>query len=145
MSEFTKKTSENISKIKALNNEISDVEFYVGNETITVNLIKKTVKNYKNEVKTIFTVDHDEFPESDNVIRLYLPIMGDAGYVPTEEEIIQLFQGKSIVPPTNAFISKNSKPYSLQKFEFKPFSENLYKGKVMFYGESVPYFPERKS
>ena len=41
-------------------------------------------------------------------------------------------------------MSKNSKTYSLEAFEFKPLSENLYKGKIAFYGEAVPHFPKRK-
>lgn len=144
MSNFTKKVSENIDKIKALDNVISNIDFKIKDETIQIDLIKKQVTNYKNETKTIYTLNHEEFPESENIIRLYLPLMGDAGYVPNEEEIIKLFQGESITPPNDAFVSKNSKTYSLEAFEFKPLSENLYKGKIAFYGEAVPHFPKRK-
>lgn len=144
MSNFTKKVSENIDKIKALDNIISNIDFKIKDETIQIDLIKKQVTNYKNETKTIYTLNHEEFPESENIIRLYLPLMGDAGYVPNEEEIIKLFQGESITPPNDAFVSKNSKTYSLEAFEFKPLSENLYKGKIAFYGEAVPHFPKRK-
>lgn len=144
MSNFTKKVSENIDKIKALDNVISNIDFKIKDETIQIDLIKKQVTNYKNETKTIYTLNHEEFPESENIIRLYLPLMGDAGYVPNEEEIIKLFQGESITPPNDAFVSKNSNIYSLEAFEFKPLSENLYKGKIAFYGEAVPHFPKRK-
>ncbi|MDU4468617.1 MAG: hypothetical protein E7J02_08790 [Staphylococcus warneri] len=144
MSDFTKKVSENIDKIKALDNIISNIDFKIKDETIQIDLIKKQITNYKNETKTIYTLNHEEFPESENIIRLYLPLMGDAGYVPNEEEIVKLFQGESITPPNDAFVSKNSKTYSLEAFEFKPLSENLYKGKIAFYGEAVPHFPKRK-
>ncbi|MDQ7134562.1 hypothetical protein [Staphylococcus aureus] len=131
----TKKVSENIKKLKELKSIISDVSLNIKGEVINVDLVKKTLKN-----KTIYTVSHEEFPESENVIRLYLPLMGETGYVPEENEIIRLFQGESITPPKNAFLSKKSKPYSLEKFEFNPLAENVYKGKVTFYGESIPYF-----
>ncbi|MDU4493560.1 MAG: hypothetical protein E7I84_12420, partial [Staphylococcus warneri] len=82
MSDFTKKVSENIDKIKALDNIISNIDFKIKDETIQIDLIKKQITNYKNETKTIYTLNHEEFPESENIIRLYLPLMGDAGYVP---------------------------------------------------------------
>lgn len=144
MSNYSKKISENIKKLDALKDVISNVEFPINDEVIQIDLIKKKVTNYKNETKTIYTVNHEEFPESENIIRLYLPLMGDAGYVPSEEEIIKLFKREKIYPSENAFISKNSKSYSLDAFEFKPLSENTYKGKVAYYGEAVPHFPERK-
>lgn len=144
MSEFTKKVSENIKKLDELKEVIPNIDFEIQNEVIQIDLIKKKITNYNNELKQIITVEHEEFPENENVIRLYLPIMGEAGYVPTEEEIIKLFKGEKIYPPKNAFLSKNSKPYSLDSFEFKPLSENVYKNKVKYYGELVAHFPTKK-
>ncbi|MGJ8462421.1 hypothetical protein ACSGFZ_03825 [Staphylococcus haemolyticus] len=140
MTLYTKKISENIKKLEALSDVIPHVDFTIKGEVIQVDLIKKKVTNYKNETKTIYTISHEEFPESENIIRLYLPLMGESGYVPNEDDIVKLFKGEKIVPPNEGFVSKNSRTYSLDAFEFKPLSENIYKGKVMFYGESVPHF-----
>ncbi|SUL87556.1 hypothetical protein [Staphylococcus aureus] len=145
MSLYTKKISENLAKLKELKNVIPNVEFQIDEETIIVELVKKSIKNYKKEKKTIYTLNHTEFPEEHNIVRLYLPLMGEAGYVPTEDEIIQLFTKGSIVPPQNAFVSKQSDEYSVASMEFKPLSENLYKGKPVFYGEIIPHFQEKKS
>lgn len=139
MTSSTKKISENIKRLKELKSVITDVSMSIKGEVINVDLVKKEVKN-----KTIYTVSHEEFPERENVIRLYLPLMGETGYVPDENEVIRLFQGESITPPKNAFLSKSGKPYSLEKFEFNPLAENVYKGKVTFYGESIPHFSKEK-
>ncbi|HDG8789448.1 TPA: hypothetical protein PBT65_001749 [Staphylococcus aureus] len=144
MTLYTKKVSDNIKKMEALKDVITNVDFPIKDEVIQVDLVKKKVTNYKNETKLIYTVSHEEFPESENIIRLYLPLMGESGYVPNESEIVRLFKGGKIVPPNEEFVSKNSRTYSLDAFEFKPLSENIYKGKVMFYGESIPHFPAKK-
>lgn len=134
----------NIDKINELPKEISNVEMVVKGETIIVNLIKKSQKNRENIDKYFYTVDHEEFPESYNVIRLYLPLMGVYGYVPTEKEIIDLFKEKSLKTEDNAFMSGMGKTYSLASIDFKPFAENVVKGKKLgFYGEVVPEFKKK--
>lgn len=134
----------NIDKINELPEKINDIELEIKGETIVVDLIKKNQKNKDNVDKYFYTLDHEEFPESYNVIRLYLPLMGVHGYVPTKEEIISLFKQKDLKPDEDAFMSGIGKPYSLSSICFKPFAENVVNGKKLaFYGEVVPEFKKK--
>ncbi len=137
------KTKENKDALNSLDNNLNNVNIEIKGESITVALIKKEIKNTKGETKTIVTVDHEEFPEEYNVIRLYLPIMGATGYVPTVDEIVELFKGNEIKPPSNAFMAKSGKTYSVESVIFRPLAENVYKGKVQYYGETIVNFPEK--
>lgn len=141
MSKIHEKTKENKDALEALDVNLSDVDIQIKGETITVSLIKKVIKNTKGQTKTIITVDHEEFPQEYNVIRLYLPIMGATGYVPTVNEIVELFKGNEIKPPSNAFMAKSGKTYSVDSVLFRPLAENVYKKKVQYYGETVVNFP----
>ncbi|WP_341775917.1 hypothetical protein [Staphylococcus hyicus] len=143
MSEIHMKTKENKDALNSLDNNLNNVNIEIKGESITVALIKKEIKNTKGETKTIVTVDHEEFPEEYNVIRLYLPIMGATGYVPTVDEIVELFKGNEIKPPSNAFMAKSGKTYSVESVIFRPLAENVYKGKVQYYGETIVNFPEK--
>lgn len=144
MMDKKEKSKMNIDKLNKLPEIINDINLEIKGETISVDLIKKHQKNKDNLDKYFYTVDHEEFPESYNVIRLYLPLMGGFGYVPTEEEIISLFKEESLKPSENAFMSAMGKEYSVASINFKPFAENVVKGKKLgFYGEVVPEFQKK--
>lgn len=124
--------SENKNNLKMMSERISNVEMKTSQGDFTVDVIKKQIKNSNDQIKDILTVDHDEFPESQNMIRMYLPIMGAAGHVPTEDEIRQLFRGESV--KINCVSVKTDKPYS-PTMTFSPLAENYIDGKKLkFYG-----------
>lgn len=135
------KEKHNINQLEELPEIINDITLTIQNEDITVELIKKHQKKKGNVDKYFYTINHEEFPEEYNVIRLYLPLMGSKGYVPTSEEIIDLFKEKTLMPPENAFISAKGTSYSVNSIKFKPFAENVVNGKKLkFYGEIIPEF-----
>lgn len=144
MKQLNEKKNDNKKILSDLPNVIEGGQLIVEGETLAIKLIKKEMTNNKKQSKVFYTVDHEEFPESYNVIRLYLPIMGEAGYVPTEDEIKELFRGDSIIPPENAFLSSKGRAYSLASVKFNPLAENVVPKtgkKLNFYGEMVPTFP----
>lgn len=140
MTVYSDKVKYNKKALKALNPRIKGGKLFIDGEELDVDLIVKEVENAKKEKKTLVTVDHEEFPQEQNVIRLYLPIMGASGYVPTEDEIIELFKGNSIYPPEEAFVNFKSATYSIEKFDFRPLAEMVHNGKVSYYGEGQPTF-----
>lgn len=147
MKQLNEKKKENEKILSDLPIVIEGGQLTVEDETLDIKLIKKELMNNKKQKKVFYTVDHEEFPESYNVIRLYLPLMGDSGYVPTEEEVRTLFKGNSIVPPENAFLSSKGTPYSLESIKFNPLAENVIpktKKKLNFYGEMIPTFPKQR-
>lgn len=77
--------SDNKKQLAAFPKRISDVEMKTSMGDFTVDVIKKEIKNYKNQTKDILTVDHEEFPAEKNMVRIYLPIMGAYGFIPTED------------------------------------------------------------
>ena len=124
--------SENKNNLKMMPERISNVEMKTSQGDFTVDVIKKQIKNSNDQIKDILTVDHSEFPESQNMIRVYLPLMGAAGHVPTEDEIRQLFRGESV--KINCVSVKTDKPYS-PTMSFSPLAENYIDGKKLkFYG-----------
>ncbi|MGI2264741.1 hypothetical protein [Staphylococcus cohnii] len=139
------KEKNNIQQLEDLPEVIKDITLTIQNEDINVELIKKHQKKKGNINKYFYTIDHEEFPESYNVIRLYLPLMGGKGYVPTSDEIIKLFKEETILPPEGAFLSSKGNSYSLESIKFKPFAENVVNGKKLnFYGEVIPEFKSNK-
>jgi len=96
----------------------------------TVDVIKKKIKNSEDQIKDILTVDHEEFPAEKNAIRIYLPIIGAYGFIPTEEQVRALFKGETLHPK---LISKNDKEYQ-PNISFSPLAKNEYKGKFTYYG-----------
>lgn len=146
MKQLNEKKNENKKLLSDLPTVIEGGQLSVEDETLDIKIIKKEMSNNKNQNKVFYTVDHEEFPESYNVIRLYLPIMGDGGYVPTSDEVRELFKGNSIVPPGNAFLSSKGAPYSLESVKFNPLAENITGAgkKLNFYGEMIPTFPKQR-
>lgn len=122
--------SENKNNLKMMPERISNVEMKTSQGDFTVDVIKKQIKNSNDQIKDILTVDHSEFPESQNMIRVYLPLMGAAGHVPTEDEIRKLFKGESF--KINFVSPKNDKPYS-PTVTFSPLAENYFNGKKQAY------------
>lgn len=123
--------SDNKKQLAAFPKRISDVEMKTSMGDFTVDVIKKEIKNYKNQTKDILTVDHEEFPAEKNMIRIYLPIMGAYGFIPTEDQVRALFKGETIHPK---LISKNDKEYQ-PNISFSPLAEHEYNGKVTYYGD----------
>ncbi|MCD8845171.1 hypothetical protein [Staphylococcus gallinarum] len=142
MNELYAKKKANKELLSRLSTVIEGGQLTIEDETIDIQIIKKELTNNKGQDKVFYTIDHEEFPESYNVIRLYLPLMGDGGYVPTEEEVKQLFSGNIIHPPENAFLSSKGKPYSVESIKFNPLAENVTGNgkKLNFYGEMIPQF-----
>lgn len=122
--------SDNKKQLDAFPERISDVEMKTSMGNFTVDIIKKKIKNGKNQTKDILTVDHDEFPAEKNMIRIYLPIMGVYGFIPTEEQVRALFKGETLHPK---LISKNDKEYQ-PNISFSPLAKNEYKGNFTYYG-----------
>lgn len=131
------KTAENKEKLQNLPERIKDVEMKTSNGDFNVDVIKKILTNSQGQEKIILTVDHEEFPESKNIIRMYLPLMGAAGHVPSEEDIRKLFGGETI-KASCVSLSKGTeyKP----NISFSPLAEHEFKGKVIYYGDTTMSF-----
>lgn len=126
--------SENKNNLKMMPERISNVEMKTSQGDFTVDVIKKQIKNSNDQIKDVLVAHHpEEFPESQNKIRIYLPLMGAAGHVPTEDEIRQLFRGESV--KINCVSVKTDKPYS-PTMTFSPLAEHYYNGKLLdWYGD----------
>lgn len=144
MTAYSDKLKTNQKKLDELKGVIPNAQITIQGETLNIDIVVKEIKNSKNQKKVIATADHEELPSSHNVIRLYLPLMGAGGYVPTKEELKKLFQEEPIMPPDNAFLNFKGKPYSIKQFSFVPLEENVYKGKVAYYGNGIPEFHDQK-
>lgn len=122
--------SDNKKQLAAFPERISDVEMKTSIGDFTVDVIKKKIKNSEDQIKDILTVDHEEFPAEKNAIRIYLPIIGAYGFIPTEEQVRALFKGETLHPK---LISKNDKEYQ-PNISFSPLAKNEYKGEFTYYG-----------
>ena len=91
-------SAKNKEKIEALPERIENVKMVTDKGDYEVTVVKKQIKNGKGETKNILTVDHEDFPAEKNIIRMYLPLMGEFGHVPSEDEIHKWFGGESITP-----------------------------------------------
>ena len=134
------KVRQNEKLLKQLPEVIDNGTLNIDDETLDIKIIKKEIKNKYGD-KTFYTIDHEEFPSDYNVIRLYLPLLGEAGYVPSVEEIKTLMSGQKIHPPEKAFQTKYGRNYTVKSIFFEPKKEVVFRGKKLnFYGEIEPEF-----
>lgn len=126
-------SSKNKEKIAALPERIENVKMVTDKGDYEVAVVKKQIKNGKGEMKNILTVDHEDFPADKNIIRMYLPLMGEFGHVPSEDEIHKLFGGESIKP---TMVSANKGTEYTPTVTFSPLAEKEFNGRIIYYGDS---------
>ena len=125
---------DNKQKVENFPEEIPNVEVDI-NGTIVESTIKKMMFSNGAALR----IENKEFPNG--IMSVSIPFMGKAGYVPTEEEMIQLCRGEMI--RGEGLFSNAGKEYGTN-FVFDPLHERHYKGKT-YYGNVDPVFDKFKS
>lgn len=132
------KVSKNKDLIAALPDKMEGVEMIFQGETLTVDLLKKTSKSGTSQYYTPISEDFTE-----DMIRMYFPQMGAAGFVPSESEVKELLLGESV--EVGDLVSNAGKNYSME-FTFKPDTKGVGSGgkEMPFYGDWEKEFPNSK-
>lgn len=108
---------DNKEAIEALPEKIEGVEMLLPDgSSDMIDLVKGESKSGKS---SFYTVIHEEFEEGQ--IKMFIPQMGLAGFVPTVDEIKELFKGESVT--CNSLVSNAGKNYSMS-FSFNPYEKD---------------------
>lgn len=112
-----KRVAENKKFVEELPETLTGVEMIMPDGSIeTVELKKGVSKSGKSH---FYTVIHDEFDEGQ--IKMFFPQMGEAGFVPTEDEVRKLLIGEKV--RCEKLVSNAGKEYKME-FSFSPFERD---------------------
>ena len=105
--------AKNKQRMDALPLKIENAEMVFDGETVQVELRRIESKSGKS---VGYTPVCDDFPEG--MIRMYVPIFGMAGFVPTEDEVKALFKGEVI--SAKGLCSNKGSLYDKDHIQFVP-------------------------